>query len=298
MKPIISVIIPAYERPEALRRCLMALEAQQLAQDLFEVIVVDDGSAACLADELQDRTGIRNLTFLRQPNAGPATARNRGAAAARAPLLAFTDDDCLPRPDWLAALLTAASAAPDCLLGGITLNALPEDVFAEASQDIVDHVQAYHQRRHGTPVLLTSNNLSIAKDAFVASGGFDPSFPMAAGEDRDFCERWLRRGKPLRLVPDAVVDHAHAMSLRRFWRQQCNYGKGGHHAARTARRSGAAPLRVEPLGFLGGLMLHSLRTKAKGQVLRRCALMALSQVAVATGYAQDRFRMRKEPAEP
>ena len=283
--PVISVIIPAYSRLRALRCCLSALAAQDLAAGLFEVIVVDDGSEVPLAPDLQDMSAVFPLSILRQTNAGPATARNLGADAATAPLLAFTDDDCRPRPGWLRALTVAADAEPTAMFGGATCNALAGNVFAQASQDLVDHLQAYHQRTRGSPVLLTSNNLAVGRILFLAMGGFDPSFPMAAGEDRDLCERWLRQGRALRLVPDAVVDHAHDLSLRRFWRQQHNYGRGGRQAAEAAKRQGADPMRIDPVDFLPGLLLHPLRTRAKGSVLERCALLALSQVAVASGYA-------------
>src|SRR4051794_40851687 len=96
-----SVIIPAYRATRTLPATLAALDRQTLPRARFEVIVVDDGSP----DEtgaLAERAGAR---VLRQPNSGPAAARNRGAREAAGPILVFTDSDCEPEPDFLERLL-------------------------------------------------------------------------------------------------------------------------------------------------------------------------------------------------
>src|SRR5262245_35313420 len=98
-RPFISVIIPTYERVGQLSVCLGALVAQDYPRDHFEVLVVDDGSATSPeagVDAFRDRL---NVQFLTQRHAGPATARNFGAAHAKGDFLAFTDDDCVPAPN-------------------------------------------------------------------------------------------------------------------------------------------------------------------------------------------------------
>jgi glycosyltransferase involved in cell wall biosynthesis len=106
----VSVVVPTYRRSERVARLLTALEAQTLPHDRFEVVVVDDGSddntPAVLA-EMAAQTSL-NLRPLRiDVNNGPGPARNLGWRKARAPLVAFTDDDCVPEPGWLAAGLAA-----------------------------------------------------------------------------------------------------------------------------------------------------------------------------------------------
>ena len=123
--PDIAVVVPTYRRAELLPRLVGALERQTLPLDRFEVIVVDNGSnddtASVLAD-LEARSPL-HLRLLEVPeNDGPARARNLGWQATRAPLVAFTDDDCVPRPDWLAQLVSTAAHSPSLgVLQGATL---------------------------------------------------------------------------------------------------------------------------------------------------------------------------------
>ncbi len=93
--PNFSIVIPTVDRRSELARCLAAIERLDYPREAYEVIVVDDGGREPVD---QTRTGVQ---VIRQPNAGPAAARNRGATAARGRWVAFTDDDCEPAADWL-----------------------------------------------------------------------------------------------------------------------------------------------------------------------------------------------------
>jgi len=118
----VAVVVATYNRPAQLRRLLECLAAQTAKA---EVIVVDDGSDVPL-DEL-----VRpfHCTLIRQANAGPASARNRGVAAAKSDFIAFTDDDCEPEPTWLENLLGRLQAHPACLAGGRTVNAAAGNAY-------------------------------------------------------------------------------------------------------------------------------------------------------------------------
>ena len=99
--PSFSIVIASYRRPGPLAACLQSLAQLDYPRDRFEAVVVDDGSQPSLAPVVEAARGPLEVRFLRQKNAGPATARNTGAAQARGRFLAFTDDDCAPSPDWL-----------------------------------------------------------------------------------------------------------------------------------------------------------------------------------------------------
>src|SRR5919199_1033676 len=104
-----SVVVPTFRRPESLSRCLAALCAQAFDPAAYEVIVADDAAS----DEARrvvrcwaERAAARGLALRYVPVTGahgPAAARNAGWRAAHGPIIAFTDDDCVPTPDWLAA---------------------------------------------------------------------------------------------------------------------------------------------------------------------------------------------------
>jgi GT2 family glycosyltransferase len=222
--PEFSVIIPTYNRLPALRRCLDALARLDYPRERFEVIVVDDGSTAPVADAVL--APELDLTVRRFPNAGPARARNLGAECARGRYLAFTDDDCTPTPTWLRALENGATAFPDAALGGRTINALPDNLCSALSQLVVDVAYACYNSDPRHARFFASNNLAVPADRFRDVGGFDPGFRTA--EDRDLCERWLQSGQRLVYVPDAVICHAHSLTLRGLWRQHFHYGRGAY----------------------------------------------------------------------
>ncbi len=277
--PGVSVVIPTFDRPEGLRRCVAAMLGQTHAD--LEVIVCDDGgstpAAATLADIADDR-----LIVLRQDNAGPAAARNRGAAAATGDLLAFTDDDCAPRPDWLARFAAAWDDEPRRAVGGRTVNALPDNPFSEASQVVVDWLYDQLNADPADAAFFTSNNLAVGRQAFLEAGGFDESYPLAAGEDRAWCRTWRRGGGRLAYVTTAIIDHHHELSLRSFWRQHVNYGRGGRHFRHTA---GPAD-RDGQIGQLGGYVSLLTRPLPRRPVV--AGLLALAQVAGAWGAYHER----------
>lgn len=279
--PAASVVVPSYSRPAQLERCLGALAAQTGID--YEVIVVDDGSPEPLAP-ICARFGDR-VRCLRQVNAGPAAARNRGAAEARGAFLALTDDDCRPRPDWLANLARAHGGREDVLVGGRVENGLPRDPFATASQDLCDYLYEYFGAATGDMPFFTSNNIGLSRDGFNRIGGFDQTFPLAAGEDRDFGLRWRDRGGRMVYAADAVIDHYHAMSLGKFWRQHSNYGRGAHHLHGVLDARGSEQPKREPLGFYVNLVLHPLRVRGL-RGLFHAGLMGVSQLAMINGYGR------------
>src|SRR5262245_46024865 len=97
--PFVSVIIPVYNNPDGLRRCLHALEAQTYPKSRYEIIVVDNGSDTPPADMVR---AFDRVTLLEEAVPSSYAARNRGLAQARGEVIAFTDSDCIPAPDWLA----------------------------------------------------------------------------------------------------------------------------------------------------------------------------------------------------
>ena len=101
MTPFFSVIVPTRDRPDRLVRCLRALAQLDYPGDAFEVVVVDDGSRIAIEQVVEALQTEFQVSVLRTPACGPAAARNVGVANARGDYVAFTDDDCIPRVDWL-----------------------------------------------------------------------------------------------------------------------------------------------------------------------------------------------------
>ena len=259
--PFCSVIVPTRDRPGRLAECLDALGELDYPAERLEVIVMDDVEGD-----------------------GPAAMRNRGAERARGELLAFTDDDCRPAPGWLRALAGRWLDDPDAAVGGRTANGLPADVFATASQTIVELVYAHYNAER--PRFFASNNLAVPADGFREVGGFDESFQTS--EDREFCDRWLRRGLRLAFAPDAIVGHAPSMDLSAFVQRHFRYGQGAFRFHRSRSRNVAESVRRE-LGFYRGLPSGARASLAEAgpRAPALGALLVAWQLANAAGFAWE-----------
>jgi GT2 family glycosyltransferase len=285
MAPEISVIIPTYRRPAELGACLRALAMQDFPRDQFEVIVADDGGGGL--DDLRDFAvgSFPQCAFVTHTRSGPASARNLGARHARGRFLAFTDDDCEPSPHWLSMLSGALRAQPDALVGGRTVNAMQENRYAAASQQLIDFLyDAYTD--YGR--FFTSNNFAMSSRLFASLNGFDAAFRLPAGEDRDFCSRWAAIG-PLIYLPAALVYHSHFLTLRGFWNQHFRYGQGAHQLHLRMRETGRARLRVQSAGFYFRLFAFPFKA-ALGHPAERFAtamLLGLSQTASVCGFVRE-----------
>jgi GT2 family glycosyltransferase len=280
LTPRFSIVVPTRNRPGPLAACMGAVARLRFPRASFETIVVDDGGDRPLDAALEPAIARARARVVRQPGAGPAAARNRGAAEACGEVLAFLDDDCAPDPGWLDALDRALAAGPGAGAGGRTVNALPGNPYATASQALIDYLYAYYNQPGSPEPMFTTSNLALPRARFLELGGFDQRFPRAGGEDRELCLRWARAGGEIRYVPDAIVRHAHSLDLRGFLRQHFTYGRG---AARFHRVRGSAPV-PEPLAFYRELVLYPWRDGRRGRA-RMSALLALSQAANAAGYA-------------
>ena len=284
--PPFSLVIPTYNRPVALAACLDAVARLDYPRSLLEVIVVDDGSPTPIGPTIERHRAELNVILHRQSNAGPAVARNAGARLATGQYLAFTDDDCAPAPEWLFNMAGHLAKAPGAVVGGRTVNILNDNPFASTSQLLIDYLYEYFDGSGESTTFFASNNFAVPTDAFLASGGFDEQFPLAAAEDREFCDRWARLGQPMVFAPDAVVRHAHAMRLKGFLRQHYNYGRGAYHFHQTKARQEGGRVRVEPGRFYWNMVRYPI-TKATARPAIASALMAASQVANISGFLRE-----------
>jgi GT2 family glycosyltransferase len=245
---------------------------------------VDDGGQVPLEAVVATFDDRFDVTLFKQPHAWPAAARNNGAARAKGQFLAFTDDNCIPASDWLRALAKRFATAPDHAVGGRTLNALTNNPYAIASQLIVDFVYAYYNADPRQARFFASNNLALPADFFHVLGGFDSTFRTS--EDRDLCDRWLHHGYRMTYAPEAIVSHAQALTLRTFWWQHFNYGRGafGFHRERTRRGSDFFRSDLAFYARLPDLLRWGFSERRGAQAILLTALLEVWQGANAVGF--------------
>lgn len=253
--PFVSVIVPAYNRPDGLRALLDALEEQSYPPYRFEVLVCDDGSEPPLAEQVPVKERPFSVRFSRGANAGPATARNRGLKEARGSLIAFTDDDCLPEPGWLEAAAEALARPGTYAVHGPTRSSTPP---------IAPFIHSVHiGREHG----VATANFAVRKQQLLAVGGFDETFAVPYFEDEDLSRRLAARFGEIGWREEMVVVHpprqakiggmwrhaAFAYYLPYMQRKHPGYWSGWLPAVRTRALVKGAVVAVGTIGPLVGL---------------------------------------------
>ena len=288
--PLVTIVIPTLSRPERLRECLASLVRQTMPDKSYEILVVDDGSPQPVSGPLVAAVGGPTIRVIRQSNAGPSAARNRGVQEARGELIALTDDDCQPTPAWLESLVNAHRQCPDALVGGITFNGLTNDLFATTSQLIVDLVYEHFNSEEESAYFLTSNNMLCSRAAYLELGGFNTSFQRAGAEDRDFCDRWRYSGRPLRLVRAATLEHRHAQSLQQFLGLHYRYGRGAYRYQALRRLRATGTMRQDfsfHTSLLRRLPRQLQRHRGLGRKAQIAAALALWELTNAIGFCRE-----------
>lgn len=201
---LVSVVVPTYRRQQLLARCLDALCQQTLDGDAYEVIVVDNGGCSQTRRAVEkiasscEKTGPA-IRYLRETSRrGPAAARNRGWQAARSAVIAFTDDDCVPQRQWLAAGLAGFASGELGVMG---------QTVVPVSPDPTDYERNLARLSEGHFI---TANCFYRREALEATGGFDERFTAAWREDSDlfFAIEKVHAGEQLfSYAPEAVVCH-------------------------------------------------------------------------------------------
>ena len=224
----IAVIIPHLNQPQMLERCLASLWAGKRQPD--EVLVVDNGSqimpeAVCAA--------FAGVTLLQETTPGPGPARNRGAAHAKADVLAFIDSDCLADPRWLQEAEAVLADPTALILGGDVQIALKDSSRPgpiEAYEMIYGYrVADYIARDHFT----VTCNLIMRREVFESVGGFAG---LAVAEDIDWGKRANAMGYQIRFCSKVLVRHparSDLAALRVKWDRHMAHFR--HEAAKSLK---------------------------------------------------------------
>jgi GT2 family glycosyltransferase len=197
----VTVVVSTLDRPARLARLLDALRGQTLPPEEFEVIVVDDGSGPATAAVLREAAAAGDLALsaIRHPSRrGQAAGRNTGWRAASGPLVAFTDDDCVPEPGWLGELLAAADRDPGAIVQGVTV--------PDSAELPSDRTRIRTVRSTTLGPQYETCNIAYPRTLLEQLGGFDERWAVA--EDTDLAWRAFEHGHRAVLAPDAIVRHA------------------------------------------------------------------------------------------
>ena len=213
----VSIIIPTFNGDSRIANCLDALRNQTPARDL-DILVVDDGSTDDTATVVGRYPEVRLLT---QSNAGPAAARNSGASEAKAPIILFTDDDCVPMPDWLDAMLEPFADSEVVAAKGI-YRTRQKRLMARFVQ--TEYEDRYHLMAGLDSIdFVDTYSAAFRRDRFLEMSGYDDSFPVACAEDIELSYRMSARGWKMKFAPAAVVYHTHPDGFWKYMRKKYKF---------------------------------------------------------------------------
>lgn len=232
-KPPISIIVPVHNGERTIAECLHALSALEYPRRLVQTVVVDNNSTDNTPDILQQFRGI-DCVF--EAKRGAYQARNTGIRFAEHDLIAFTDADCIPKPDWLSRLVNSLNSQPptanrqlptdrSAIVGG-RIEAYPASNLIERYIDyrrVLDQEKMSQGADFSLPFFVTANCL-VKRDVFEKIGLFDAGFKIAG--DADLCWRAQQAGFSLAYCAEAVVVHKHRSSLLGLYSQSFEYGFG------------------------------------------------------------------------
>jgi mycofactocin system glycosyltransferase len=220
--PLVSIVIPVFNRPLEIETCLDSLLTLDYPADKIEVIVVDDASRDHTPAVVR-RYGVRLIV---QPhNMGQSAARNAGVAAARGEIIAFLDSDCTAQPGWLRDLVPYFQDPRVALVGGYV-----DAYYREKRMDRYEQVcSALNMGRDqvlgrgdNCVFYVPTCNMLVRKQTYAQVGGLDES--LHVGEDVDLCWRLMAAKHHLFYVPRGHVLHKHRNRFLSGFLRRFDYG--------------------------------------------------------------------------
>jgi len=217
--PSVSVVVAARNEGDCIDACLDALAGQDYPSDRVEIVVVDNAST----DDTAARAATHPVSLIHESVPGPAAARNAGIRASKGEIVAFTDADAVPRPDWLRKLVGgAADPEVGCFVGEIVpIQPLSLVACHAHDRDLISQ----RALLSATPPVAATGCIAYRKAVFDTIGMFDQSF--LSGEDGDLFWRMTMSSEfHVRYNPEAVVAHAHPATVGAAVRRALTEGTG------------------------------------------------------------------------
>ena len=197
--PRVSVIVPHYQDLDRLDTCLNSLSRQSFPREHFEIVVADNASPVGADAVAKVIAGRARLVVVQEKGAGPA--RNGGVAEARGDILAFTDSDCVPGPEWISAGVQALSSAD--FIGG-EMKVLVDDPKSMTPSEAFEYLFAFENKLY-----IEKRNFTVTANLFCPSELFEKvgGFRVGLSEDIEWSHRALGMGYKIGYAPGAIVWH-------------------------------------------------------------------------------------------
>ena len=293
MNQFVSVIIPVFNDAERLKICLTALDKQTYPQDYYEVIVVDNGSDESLENVVKQFTQAK-LAYCPEP--GSYAARNHGIALAKGEILAFTDADCIPAPDWLTMGVKRLLATANCGLVAGKIELFFKNPDRPTAVELYDSVTFFNQKQYIEEKKYGATaNVFTYKSVFDQVGLFNSQ--LKSGGDKEWGQRVFAGGYSLAYADDSCVAHPARYYFRQMYRKIARVRGVGYEQERATK-----PLLIYLLTTLSHLKppvrftvskLHQLSQEGKlKNPCQTCHVLGIIFAMHYLGFFAQKYRDR------
>ncbi|MCP5113082.1 MAG: glycosyltransferase [bacterium] len=233
--PFVSVVIPVFNNPQGLARCLGALERQTYPRERYECVVVDNGSD----ESLNPATVVSRYPWVRlvsERKPGSYAARNRGVRLAKGEIIAFTDADCIPDRGWLENGVRCFQEEPSLALVAGDIEVVALDTGPRTAVEIYEQAVAFEPEK-----LLQTQKYGVTANLFAPRAVFDRvgwfSEDLKSGGDLEWGQRVHAVGLPQRFTGDARIAHPPRCKVADLYRKTVRVVGGKYDRYVRARPS-------------------------------------------------------------
>lgn len=213
--PYVSVIIPVFNDAERLKICLEALEDQSYPKNLYEIIVIDNGSDQSI-EQLVSQYKQSFSSYESTP--GSYNARNKGISLAKGEILAFTDADCIPKFNWLETGVENLLSSPNYGLIAGKINIFFQKPDCPTVSELYDSITFLNQEKYIREFKFGATaNLFTFKDIFQKVGLFDGKLKSCG--DKEWGNRVAAYGYSLHYADHCCVSHPARSSLKSLYKK-------------------------------------------------------------------------------
>lgn len=286
----VSVIIPVYNDNQSLKICLQALAQQTYPKESYEIIVVDNNSQEHVSDVT---CAFEQVRLVHESQPGSYIARNQGLSVATGDIIAFTDADCIPTPQWLEQGVATLTSEPNVGLVAGHIDLVPEDAKNP------NPFELYEMLEMGFPQdkFIENGQFGVTANLFTFShviqtvGGFDSS--LKSGGDKQWGQRVFRAGYKQLYSKGACIKHP----TRNTWKDLRKRGTriiGGRYDMIKATKTSQLALLLDFLDFLKPPFRFFIRTWSDRRLngVRQKWQLSMVMLRLRLAAIQERSRLQ------
>ncbi len=220
-KFFVSVIIPVFNDSKRLALCLLALENQSHPRNLYEIVVVDNGSTDDISQTMQKYS---NVKFCYESKRGSYTARNTGIANSTGDIVAFTDSDCIPATNWLEMGVKSLCGDPKCGLIGGKIELFYNNPSKLSAVELWESLVAFNQKSYVNNKYAATANAFTFRSVINEVGNFNKE--LVSSGDVEWGRRVFASGYNLIYSDNTVVYHPARRTFKEFYTKETRIVSG------------------------------------------------------------------------